>query len=154
MKNPIKLQIFSSKEIQKLDSSKREDLRGNNIINGDRFWCAIISSSIFVLIILIWFFTKPIIILNLDISKFLWVFSFSFLGFSLIAFEQRYNSVSPLPEYIVKYPLFIFAISCLVFAIVYILIRASEEMLFYPLSLSLSLFLSYNVDSLLKILGR
>ena len=98
--------------------------------------------------------------------KFLWCFSCTSIGFAAIAFHWSRQPDSPLPDYIIYYPLQLIAIALLVlFLLIYwiwwkpqiptLIPTEMKEYIFYSLSGSLCFTLGFYVDGIgrfLKIL--
>ena len=85
-----------------------------------------------------------------NFCRFLWCIACSCIGFAVLAFHVRQKSKSPFPSYLTWYPLFLIAISSLVFAGCH-LSEKSSGYLFYFISGPLCFILAYLVDSFLHL---
>jgi len=86
-----------------------------------------------------------------NLERFLWCLASSLCAFGALAWQWRYESESPFPEYITYYPLLLSAISALVFSVCH-LSEKTSGFVFYYLSFALCFALSYQADSFWKLL--
>lgn len=108
-------------------------------------------------ILLIFLFRKEMFYLEpkvdtYNIYRFLWCLSASFFGFAGIAFHVRHIDSSPWPSYVTYYPWFLLVISTLSFSLFH-LFSITSGFVFYYISFSLCVLLSYWVDSFWTIVG-
>jgi len=121
-------------------------------INGWKVFFAILYFSFFIGLLIS--FRKGIFKEILEFAylyRFFWCLAGSFLGFSVLAFQGRYDPRSPFPIYLTYYLPLLIVISSLVFSTLYLLSKASG-ILFYSISFPVCFILGYLVDSFWEII--
>lgn len=83
--------------------------------------------------------------------RFIWCLSSSAIGFSFLVFQLRFDLRSPLPSYLVYYPVLLIVISAIIFSILHIF-KNTSGFVFYYFSFSLCFILSYLVDQFWDII--
>jgi hypothetical protein len=87
------------------------------------------------------------------LGRLVWCCFPTFLGFSLIAFENRRNQTSPFPKYLLYYPFHLIMLTVATHGALHCF-TATSGFVFYYLSFSVCFFLSYHVDFYWTKLGE